>query len=252
MTRKIWENLRSVLVIIGLIWFCYFTSKLFNPATFALQPRQLVGLRGLLFMPLVHADLNQVFSNTLPLTSLLLMLRFSTRKFWRTLLVLSLCSGLLLWLFGLSQDYLGANMLIYALAAWLITTGFVQRRLLSVAAAVLVTVSFGELFWQMFPTAGTHVVWESHLLGAVAGTALAWRNRAPVVSPQQSHAPLPTAASSTTAVSQTPPELPSPPSAAPEASALAELPQASGMFTPIAADFKEPAEDDPSAEDFAI
>lgn len=177
MTRKIWENLRSVLVIIGLIWACYFISFVFDRDAFALLPRELPGLRGLIFMPLVHADLNQVLSNTLPLTSLLLMLRFSAPKFWRTLLALSLSSGMLLWLFGRSGVHLGANMLIYALAAWLITTGFAQRRLLAVAAAVLVTVSFGELFWKMFPTAGTHVLWESHLLGAVAGFALAWRKR---------------------------------------------------------------------------
>lgn len=173
MIRRFWENVRGVLAIIGLIWLLYFISKGISLDAMALQPRSLPGLRGVLFMPLVHQDMNQILSNTVPLSALLVMLRLSAGSLWRTVLPLTICSGLLLWMFGRSQSHWGSGMLIYALAAWLITAGFLERRLFSVLPAVLVVVSFGPLFWQMFPTAGSHVVWESHLFGAVAGVVLA-------------------------------------------------------------------------------
>ena len=75
MIRRFWENVRGVLAIIGLIWLLYFISKGISLDALALEPRSLPGLRGVLFMPLVHQDMNQILSNTVPLSALLVMLR---------------------------------------------------------------------------------------------------------------------------------------------------------------------------------
>ena len=173
MIRKLWNDLWRVLAFTGLLWVAWSVSKLVDVMFLTLQPRTLSGLIGVATMPLIHEDLNHLLGNTIPLTVLLLMLQ-TTQKHWpRILAALWLVSGLLVWLLGFSAKYMGASTLIYAAAAWLITAAFLERRPLTIAAAVLVPVLFGPLFWGLFPTAGSHVPWDGHLLGAVAGAALA-------------------------------------------------------------------------------
>jgi len=173
MIRKLWNDLWRVLAFTGLLWVAWSVSKLVDVMFLTLQPRTLSGLIGVATMPLIHEDLNHLLGNTIPLTVLLLMLQ-TTQKHWpRILAALWLVSGLLVWLLGFSANYMGASTLIYAAAAWLITAAFLERRPLTIAAAVLVPVLFGPLFWGLFPTAGSHVPWDGHLLGAVAGAALA-------------------------------------------------------------------------------
>lgn len=173
MIRKLWNDLWRVLVFTGLLWLAWPVSKLVDVMFLTLQPRTFSGLVGIATMPLIHEDLNHLLGNTIPLTVLLLMLQ-TTQKHWpRILAALWLLSGLLVWSLGMSPKYMGASTLIYATAAWLITAAFFERRPLAIAAAVLVPVLFGPLFWGLFPTAGSHVPWDGHLLGAGAGAALA-------------------------------------------------------------------------------
>jgi membrane associated rhomboid family serine protease len=173
MIRKLWKDLWRVLAFTGLLWVAWSASKLVDIMFLTLQPRTFSGLIGVATMPLIHEDLNHLLGNTIPLTVLLLMLQ-TTQKHWpRILAALWLFSGLLVWSLGISEKYTGASTLIYATAAWLITAAFLERRMLAIAAAVLVPVLFGPMFWGLFPTAGSHVPWDGHLLGAVAGAALA-------------------------------------------------------------------------------
>lgn len=173
MIRKFWSDLWRVLAFTGLLWVAWSVSKLVDTTFLTLQPRRLSGIIGIATMPLIHKDLNHLLGNTIPLTVLLLMLQ-TTQKHWPGILAaLWFCSGLLVWLLGMSEQYMGASTLIYAAAAWLITAAFLERRPLAIAAAVLVPVLFGPLFWGLFPTAGSHVPWDGHLLGAVAGAAFA-------------------------------------------------------------------------------
>ncbi|HCP13789.1 MAG TPA: rhomboid family intramembrane serine protease [Planctomycetaceae bacterium] len=174
MIRKLWGDLWRVLVFIGLLWVAWMVSLVVDIRFLALQPRSVSGLVGVATMPLLHQDLNHILGNTIPLTALLLMLQTTQRRWGRILTGLWICSGTLVWLLGREGLHMGASTLIYAVAAWLITAAFHERRPLSIAAAVLVPVLFGPLFWGLFPTAGSHVSWDGHSLGAAAGAALAW------------------------------------------------------------------------------
>jgi membrane associated rhomboid family serine protease len=174
MIRKLWSDLWQVLAFTGLLWVAWMVGKVIDFTPLTLQPRTAVGLVGVATMPLLHQDLNHILGNTIPLTALLLMLQ-TTQKYWpRILAGLWLISGSLVWLLGRNGQHMGASTLIYALAAWLITAAFHERRPLAIAAAVLVPVLFGPLFWGLFPTAGSHVSWDGHALGATAGAGLAW------------------------------------------------------------------------------
>ncbi len=174
MIRKLWGDLWQVLAFTGLLWVAWMVGKIVDFSPLTLQPRTGSGLVGVATMPLLHQDLNHILGNTIPLTALLLMLQTTQQRWPRILAGLWLSSGFLVWLLGRQGQHIGASTLIYALAAWLITAAFHERRPLAIAAAVLVPVLFGPLFWGLFPTAGSHVSWDGHALGATAGAGLAW------------------------------------------------------------------------------
>lgn len=173
--RRFLDHIWGVLVLLGLIWAVFLISFVVNLRAWGLVPRTLSGLAGVFTMPFLHQDISDLLSNTVPLAVLLLMLRTTRQRPWRILCCLQVGSGILLWGLGRTGLHLGAGTLLYAIAAYLIAAGIFEQRLVPIAAAVLVTVLYGTLFWGLLPTAGTHVLWEGHLLGALFGAVFAGR-----------------------------------------------------------------------------
>jgi len=173
MFRKTRDNLWGVLAFVGLVWVVFAVSFIVDMKPLALQPRSAQGLIGILLMPFLHQDLNHLLGNTVPLTVLLFMLRATRRTPWRILVSLIVGAGVLLWALGRPERHMGCSVLIYSLAAYLISAGVYERKPLPIAAAVLVTVLYGTLFWGLLPTAGSSVSWEGHLFGALFGAVYA-------------------------------------------------------------------------------
>lgn len=174
MNLQVKKNLLSVLAFVGLIWAVYLINlplqlSEYNLNRFGLEPRSLHGLLGICTMPFLHDGFNHVLGNTVPLVVLLSMLAFTRSNPKRIIICLTVMSGLMLWVLGRPKIHVGASGLIYALAAYLMAAGFFERKIASAVAAILVGVLYGSLFWGLLPTAGQHVSWEGHLLGAVAG-----------------------------------------------------------------------------------
>lgn len=175
MNLQLKKNLLSVLAFVGFIWAVYLINFPMSAAvvdlnTFGLEPRTLSGLIGIFTMPFLHDGIHHLLGNTVPLVVLLLMLAFTRPNPKRVIICLTVMSGVMLWVLGRYKMHVGASGLIYALAAYLMATGFYERKVIPAIAAVLVGVLYGgTLFWGLLPTAGEHVSWEGHLLGAVAG-----------------------------------------------------------------------------------
>ncbi len=175
MKLQLKKNLLSVLAFVGFIWAVYLINFPMSAAvvdlnTFGLEPRTLSGLSGVFTMPFLHDGIHHLLGNTVPLVVLLLMLAFTRPNPKRVIICLTVMSGIMLWVLGRHKMHVGASGLIYALTAYLIAAGLYERKILSVIAAILVGVLYGgTLFWGLLPTAGEHVSWEGHLLGAVSG-----------------------------------------------------------------------------------
>jgi len=89
-------------------------------------------------------------------------------------------SGLLLWLLGRpwlpgqQTTHVGASGLIYGLIAFLIVAGLLERRVVPLVIAIFVGFLFGgTLLSGVLPKVGSHVSWEGHLFGAIAGAVVA-------------------------------------------------------------------------------
>ena len=175
MKLQLKKNLISVLAFVGFIWAVYLINFPMSAAvvdlnTFGLEPRTLRGLIGIFTMPFLHDGIHHLLGNTVPLVVLLLMLAFTRQNPKRVIICLTVISGVMLWVLGRHKIHVGASALIYALTAYLMAAGFYERKVVSAIAAILVGVLYGgTLFWGLLPTAGEHVSWEGHLLGAVAG-----------------------------------------------------------------------------------
>ena len=175
MNLQLKKNLLSVLAFVGFIWAVYLINFPMSAAvvdlnTFGLEPWTLRGLIGIFTMPFLHDGIHHLLGNTVPLVVLLMMLAFTRPNPKRVIICLTVLSGIMLWVVGRHKIHVGASGLIYALTAYLMAVGFYERRVVSAIAAILVGVLYGgTLFWGLLPTAGEHVSWEGHLLGAVAG-----------------------------------------------------------------------------------
>lgn len=146
-----------------------------------LAPKSFRGLTGILFYPFLHKDIAHLSSNSVPLfvlgTALFYYYRQSALKIF---LQLFFVSGFWLWVIGAKGSiHIGASGLVYALAAFHITSGVIRRVPRQMAFAVLVVFLYGSMVWGIFPDffPKRNISWEGHLMGTLAGMVLAFFHR---------------------------------------------------------------------------
>ena len=91
-----------------------------------------------------------------------------------------LVTGLWVWIFAKDTGiHIGASGIVYALATFHFTGGILRREPRMMAFSLLVVFLYGGLVWGISPTffPGKNISWESHLLGGLAGTLLAFAYR---------------------------------------------------------------------------
>jgi membrane associated rhomboid family serine protease len=175
-SHTIGEELRGILVFIGVIWAVFLLTWVFPSLdSLGVTPRTLVGLVGIAAMPFLHGNLHHLLSNTVPLFILLALLAGSKARSWEIVVDVSLLGGLLLWLFGRPATHIGASGLIFGLIAFLIVSGLLERRPVPLLVSLVVGFFYGgTLLWNVLPRLGSQISWDGHLWGAVAGGIVAY------------------------------------------------------------------------------
>ena len=125
-------------------------------------------------MTFLHIDLGHIIGNTLPLTTLLALLAGSRADSRKVVILITLLGGALLWLFGRDAIHIGASLLIFGLASFLLVSGILEKRLIPMIISVVVAVLYGTTMLSGIVPWQTGVSWEGHLLGGVAGAFTAW------------------------------------------------------------------------------
>ena len=142
---------------------------------YGIYPRELSGLKGILFSPFIHGDLSHITNNSLALVVLLPMIAFFYRNNYLTVILSGwLLSGLLTWFIGRSSYHIGASGLVYVLTAYLFFSGFRTKYYRLMAASLVVVMLYGSSVWYMFPNVKDGISWEGHLSGFVVGLILAY------------------------------------------------------------------------------
>lgn len=153
--------------IVELLWGISF-------ATYGIYPRRMDGLPGIVFSPLLHASVNHLINNSIPL----LVLTASIMYFYKpvalkVLMVIWLVTGFCVWLAGRGAYHIGASSLIYGEAAFLFFSGVLSKNMKLLAISLLTVFLYGGMIWGIFPL-DTKISWESHLFGGITGMILAF------------------------------------------------------------------------------
>jgi membrane associated rhomboid family serine protease len=178
-TERARDNFRLAVKIalgfVALLWIIELLSLAVDlgPEDFGVRPRQLAGLPGILFAPLVHGGFAHLFANSLPLLVLgTAMLYLYPSAALRVLPAVYLGPGVAVWLFARGGVHVGASGLVYGLVSYIFVAGLIRRDRRAIAASLLVCFMYGALVWGVLPIE-PGVSWETHLAAAVIGVALA-------------------------------------------------------------------------------
>ena len=160
---------------VALIWLIQLSNWALDlgPGDLGVRPRELSGLIGVLFAPLLHGGFEHLLSNSPPLVVAgTTMLYLYPQSSLRVMPAVYLGPGVAVWLFARSSVHVGASGLVYGLVSYILVAGLIRHDRRAIAASLLVCFMYGALVWGIFPV-DNGVSWETHLAAAVIGTALA-------------------------------------------------------------------------------
>jgi membrane associated rhomboid family serine protease len=134
-----------------------------------IRPRQLDGLDGVLWAPLLHGGWPHLVANTVPVLVLgFFALAGGIGQFVAVTATVWLVGGLGTWLTGSPGVHLGASVLVFGWLVFLLARGFFARSLIQILLAVVLFGLWGGVLWGVLPSAAG-ISWEGHLFGAVGG-----------------------------------------------------------------------------------
>jgi membrane associated rhomboid family serine protease len=171
------KNQISILAgIVGLMWILEFIDIFVlrhGLDVYGILPRNVVGLRGILFAPFLHGGFPHLIANTIPFLTLgwLIMVR-ETSEFFSVTVVTMIVGGIGVWLFGAPAYHIGASGLVFGYLGFLLLRGFFERSFVSIAIALGVFALYGSALWGVVPS-NPGISWESHLFGFLGGAIAA-------------------------------------------------------------------------------
>lgn len=159
------------------IWLVYWFEIRFKMSLYdyGIYPRTFSGLKGILFSPFLHGDLQHIYNNSIPLFLLVMALRYFYREQSLQVLIFGiLLSGFGTWLIGRESMHIGASGLIYVLVSFMFFKGIQSGYYRLVALSLTIVVLYGGMVWYLFPSAEQNISWEGHLAGFITGFLLSF------------------------------------------------------------------------------
>jgi membrane associated rhomboid family serine protease len=160
---------------VALLWSIQLVNSALGlgPQDFGVRPRELAGLPGILFAPVVHGGFEHLLANSLPLVILGTAMLYLYPTAARIVLpAVYLGTGVAVWLFARGSSHVGASGLVYGLVSYIFVAGLIRRDRRAIAASLLVSFMYGASVWGLLPIE-PGVSWETHLAAALIGLVLA-------------------------------------------------------------------------------
>ncbi len=172
-----------------LIWVVFWLQVRFfrGIKNFGIYPQTFEGLRGIVFSPFIHGDIEHIYHNTIPLFVLSMALFYFYRDIaWKVLLYGILLSGFITWVIGRPANHIGASGLIYVLVSFIFFKGVFAKHFRLVALSLLVVFLYGSMIWYVFPVK-EGMSWEGHLGGLITGILFSLIFRKAIAKPETYH-----------------------------------------------------------------
>lgn len=139
------------------------------------EPRDVDGLDGILFAPLLHGGWGHLAANTFPLLVFgFLILLAGVARWFAVTAIVWVVGGVGIWFTGGENTlHLGASVLAFGWLVYLLARGFFARSAWQIALGVILLFLYGGLLWGVLP-GQPGVSWQGHLFGALGGLVAAW------------------------------------------------------------------------------
>jgi membrane associated rhomboid family serine protease len=164
-------------IFVGLLWLVQISDQLasYPLLRYGIFPRSVGRIEDIASAPFIHANYSHLIGNTLPLLVLgFLVALGGLRRFFAVTVLVIVVSGLGVWLTAPSgSDTVGVSGVIFGYLGYLVTRGFVERRLVDLFIAIIV----GVLYWSIVPDllpGHPGVSWQGHLFGLLGGVLAAF------------------------------------------------------------------------------
>lgn len=179
--KELVKELKSQIIIIitfiAIFWIIEILNQIFfgdRLDYFGIIPRNIMGLRGVILAPFLHADFAHLIANTLPFAILawLVMLQ-NTDDFFIVSFYSMIVSGVGVWLFAQPNSItVGASGIIFGYLGFLMLRGYFQKKPASIALSLIVIFLYGGMIWGVLPS-NPHISWLAHLFGFIGGVLAA-------------------------------------------------------------------------------
>lgn len=175
-----YEAIIYPLLMVVILWLIQWIDYL-SPIDFykyGMMPRSVEGLKGILFMPLLHSqqDIHHVLNNSVALYCLMAVLIYFYREIaLRVFLLTWILTGIFVWLYAENVGiyHIGMSGVIYGLVGFLFVSGVLRKYLPLQAISLFIVFMYGNMIWGIFPIQA-NVSWEGHFMGLVSGVILAF------------------------------------------------------------------------------
>lgn len=171
-------NLRAgiLLSMLGVMWAVQIFSWLDGGGLihYGILPREMSGLRGIIFAPILHGSFMHLIANSVPFLILgsIVMLR-GLGDFAYVTITVMLVGGFGTWAIGAPHSvHVGASSLIFGYMGFLVSCGYFERKLVSLLVSMAVGAVYGGLIVGVLP-GQPGISWEGHLFGLIGGVLAA-------------------------------------------------------------------------------
>ncbi len=169
--------------LVSILWIIELLQEYFDFRLIELGiiPRTFDGLIGIVTSPFIHAGVDHLLSNSLPLLVVgtgILYFYGSIAK--QVIVMIWLFTGFWVWLAARPESHIGASGLIYGFVVFLFFSGLLRKDTRLMAISMLVTFLYGSMVWGILPV-DQSISFESHFFGSVAGliAAVYYRKEGP-------------------------------------------------------------------------
>lgn len=184
----------TLMLLLMWIVFLFEIDYGYNLNEYGIYPRTFSGLKGIIFSPFIHGDLEHLANNSIAFFVLTMLLRyFFDKNYLRIFVYGMLISGFLTWLFARPAYHIGMSGVIYLLVSFIFSSGIISKNYRLIALSLFIVFSYGSMIWYVIPIEAS-ISWEGHLTGLLVGVLFSffykheiiYEENVKVVSDQQS------------------------------------------------------------------
>ncbi len=169
----------GVMVLVGalaLMWFLEIVDTFLLSDRLqggGIHPRELDGIDGILWAPLLHGGFGHLIGNSVPFLVLGGLVALRGMRTWVPVTAaVVVVGGAATWLLARSGNHIGASGVVFGYLGYLLGAALFERSFKAVALAAVAGFFYWSLVFGLLPTG--QVSWEGHLFGAAAGVAVAY------------------------------------------------------------------------------